>query len=162
MSGQHKHFSVDSEKLWKLGGNFLNSKEGAEALNTGQFKSEERLYLSLMRSTLLKTKMFLPNTSLIRAGEHFDEAYLIVSGECQVTHGQKSYTLGSGGVIGLSEGMVGFPSRYTVIAADSVHAKIIPFHKVESVINNLPHELKSILATIVKRNLTFYQSKPKT
>jgi hypothetical protein len=65
----------------------------------------------------------------------------------------KSYKLGAGSVIGLSEGMVGLASKFSATALTSVQVKIIPFHRVDNVIKNLPDELRAILVTIIKRNL---------
>ena len=97
--------------------------------------------------------MYLPQKSLIKVGEQFDEAYLLVSGEVQIKQGEKTFKLGAGSVLGLSEGMVGLPSRYTATTLSSIQLKIIPFHKVDAVMNVLPPELKAILVTIIKRNL---------
>ena len=146
-------FAVDSEKLSKFETNFLKSKEGSDAISAGELKGEERLFLALLNTHLLNTTMFLPQKSLIKAGEQFDEAYLLVSGEVQIKQGEKNYKLGAGSVLGLSEGMVGLPSRYTATALSSIQVKIIPFHKVDAIMNVLPPELKAILVTIIKRNL---------
>ncbi|MEY3060809.1 MAG: hypothetical protein RL629_198 [Pseudomonadota bacterium] len=146
-------FAVDSEKLSKFDTNFLKSKEGSDAISAGELKGEERLFLALLTTHLLNTTMFLPQKSLIKAGEQFDEAYFIVSGEVQVKQGEKHYKLGAGSVLGLSEGMVGLPSRYTATTLSSIQVKIIPFHKVDAIMNVLPPEVKAILVTIIKRNL---------
>jgi hypothetical protein len=147
-------FAVDHDKLSKLGTNFLNSQEGMQAILSGQFKGEERLYVSMLSTPLLNATMFLPHKVLIRAGEQFEEGFFIVSGEVQITRRDKTYTVGPGSVLGLSEGMVGLPSRYTAVAATSIQLKIIDFHKVDSIINVLPAEVRAILATIIKRILT--------
>jgi CRP-like cAMP-binding protein len=146
-------FAVDSEKLSKFETNFLKSKEGSDAISAGELKGEERLFLALLNTHLLNTTMFLPQKSLIKAGEQFDEAYFLVSGEVQIKQGEKNYKLGAGSVLGLSEGMVGLPSRYTATTLSSIQVKIIPFHKVDAIMNVLPPELKAILVTIIKRNL---------
>ena len=146
-------FAVDSEKLSKYETHFLKSKEGSDAISAGELKGEERLFLALLNTHLLNTTMFLPQKSLIKAGEQFDEAYFIVSGEVQIKQGEKIYKLGAGSVLGLSEGMVGMPSRYTATTLSSIQVKIIPFHKVDAIMNVLPPELKAILVTIIKRNL---------
>jgi CRP-like cAMP-binding protein len=146
-------FAVDSEKLSKFGTNFLKSKEGSDAISAGELKGEERLFLALMNTHLLNTTMFLPQKSLIKAGEQFDEAYFLVSGEVQIKQGEKIYKLGAGSVLGLSEGMVGMPSRYAATTLSSIQVKIIPFHKVDAIMNVLPPEVKAILVTIIKRNL---------
>ncbi len=146
-------FGVDREKLFKLGSNYLKSKEGSDAISAGELKSEERLFLSLLGTHLLNTKMYLPQKSLIKTGEQFEDAYLLVSGEVQIKQGEKFYKLGAGSVLGLSEGMVGLPSKYTATTLISIQVKIIPFHKVDAIMNILPPELKAILVTIIKRNL---------
>ena len=53
-------FAVNAEKLGKLGLNFLRSSEGVEALRSGQLKCEERLFLSLLNTSLLNTTLMLP------------------------------------------------------------------------------------------------------
>ena len=80
-------------------------------------------------------------------------AALVLSGEIQIAQKEKSYKLGAGSVIGLSEGMVGLASKFTATAITSVKVKIIPFHRVDAVIKVLPPELRAILVTIIKRNL---------
>ena len=146
-------FAVDSEKLSKFEANFLKSKEGSDAISAGELKGEERLFLALLNTHLLNTTMFLPQKCLIKAGDQFDEAYFLVSGEVQIKQSEKNYKLGAGSVLGLSEGMVGLPSRYTATALSSIQVKIIPFHKVDAIMNVLPPELKAIMVTIIKRNL---------
>ena len=146
-------FAVDSEKLSKFEANFLKSKEGSDAISAGELKGEERLFLALLNTHLLNTTMFLPQKCLIKAGDQFDEAYFLVSGEVQIKQGEKIYKLGAGSVLGLSEGMVGLPSRYTATTLSSIQVKIIPFHKVDAIMNVLPPELKAIMVTIIKRNL---------
>ena len=146
-------FAVDREKLFKLGANYLKSKEGSDAISAGELKGEERLFISLLGTHLLNTTMYLPQKTLIKVGEQFEEAFFIVSGEVQISQGEKVYNLGSGSVLGLSEGMVGLPSRYTATSLSAIQVKIIPFHKVDAIMNVLPPELKAILVTIIKRNL---------
>ncbi|MEY2948225.1 MAG: hypothetical protein RL084_1622 [Pseudomonadota bacterium] len=146
-------FSVESEKLGKLGVNFLRSSDGAAALKSGLLKGEERLYLSLLGTPLLNATLILPGKKIIEAGHQFEDAYFLVNGEVQIQQGEKSFRLGAGSVLGLAEGMVGLASRYTAIALTSVQVKMIPFHKVDSIVKVLPPELRAILVTIIKRNL---------
>jgi len=146
-------FSIDTEHLGKLGPNFLQSKEGQNALAAGSLKGEDRLFLSLASSSLLNTTLLLPGKKIIERGEQFDDAYLLLSGEVQIVQNDKSYKLGAGSVIGLSEGMVGLASKFSATVLTSVQVKIIPFHRVDAVINVLPAELRAILITIIKRNL---------
>lgn len=153
MTDMNLLFGVDREKLFKLGSNFLKSKHGSDAISAGELKGEERLFLSLLGTHLLNTKMYLPQKNLIEVGEQFEEAYFLVSGEVQIKTGEKLYKLGAGSVLGLSEGMVGLQSRYTATTLSAIQVKIIPFHKVDAIMNILPPELKAILVTIIKRNL---------
>ena len=90
---------------------------------------------------------------MIDSGQQFEEAYFVINGEVQIQQGEKSYRLGAGSVLGLAEGMVGLASRYTATALTSVQVKIVPFHKVDSIVKVLPPELRSIMVTIIKRNL---------
>ena len=146
-------FSIDTERLWKLGPNFLQSKDGQNALASGSLKGEDRLFMALASSSLLNTTLFLPGKKIIQLGEQFEDAYLLLSGEIQIVQNDKSYKLGAGSVIGLSEGMVGLPSKFSATALTSVQVKMIPFHRVDTVIKVLPPELCAILVTIIKRNL---------
>lgn len=138
-------FSVDADRLRKLGPNDLES----ESLN-----SADRFFVSLASSSLLNTTLLLPGMKIVDSGEHFYVAYLVLSGEIQILQKDHAYKLGAGSVIGLSEGMVGQASTFSATALTSVQVKIIPFHRVDAVIKFLPPELRAILLTIIKRNLT--------
>ena len=94
---------------------------------------------------------------MIKPGEPFQIAYLIVSGEVLINHEENTYKLGAGAVFGLSEGIVGMTSKYSATTNTFVEMKIIHFHKVVSIIKFLPLELQAIILTIVKRNLQFYE-----
>ena len=153
MNNNALKFSVDTERLWKLGPNFLQSKDGQNALASESLKSFERIFLSLASSTLLNTTSLLTGKKIIESGKQFDDAYLVLSGEIQILQKEKSYKLGAGSVIGLSEGIVGLASKFSATTLTSVQVKIIPFHRVDAVIEILPAELRAILVTIIKRNL---------
>ena len=109
--------------------------------------------MALAPSSLLNTTLLLPGKKIIELGEQFEDAYFLLSGEVQILQNDKSYKLGAGSVIGLSEGMVGLASKFTATAMTSVKVKIIPFHRVDAVLKVLPPELRAILVTIIKRNL---------
>jgi hypothetical protein len=68
-------FSVDTERLFKLGPNFLQSKDGQKALADGSLKSEDRLFMALSSSTRLNTTLLLPGKKLIELGEQFDDLW---------------------------------------------------------------------------------------
>lgn len=147
-------FSVDAERLWRLEKNSFQSEDGQNTNESENLKSADRFFISLSSCALLNTSLLLPGKKIIEAGENFQLAYLVLSGEIQISQKNKTYKLGSGSVIGLSEGMVGLVSKFSAIALTSVQVKIIPFHRVDAAIKFLPTELREILRTIIKRNLT--------
>jgi CRP-like cAMP-binding protein len=153
MTGNVLKFAVDAKRLWKLGPNSLQYKEGENALASESLKSAERFFISLASSTQLDTTLLLPGKKIIESGEHFHVAYLVLSGEIQILQNDNSYKLGAGSVIGLSEGMVGQASIFSATTLTSVEVKIIPFHRVNDAIKFLPMELRVILLTIINRNL---------
>jgi len=116
--------------------------------------SDERLFLALLDTHLLNVTMLPAKKKIISSGQEFDEAYFITNGEVCATRGDKSFLLGPGAVLGLAEGMVGIPSRYTLTAHTALQVKIIAFHKVDNIVHQLPPEMKSILVSLIKRNLT--------
>ena len=148
-------FTVDTDRLSKYKNNFLKSSSGLDAIQSGELSSDERLFLALLDTNLLNANMVPAEKKIISSGEEFDEAYFITSGEVRATRADKTFFLGPGAVLGLAEGMVGLPSRFTLTAQTALQVKIIPFHKVDNIVHQLPPELKSILVTIIKRNLTF-------
>jgi hypothetical protein len=56
-------------------------------------------------------------------------------------------------VLGLAEGVFNRPSNISVVTTTAVQARLIPFHKVDTMISLLPREMRMILETIVKRTL---------
>jgi len=111
------------------------------------------LFLSLLGTPLLNATLILPGKKIIDAGHQFEDAYFVINGEVQIQQGDKSFRLGAGSVLGLAEGMVGLAARYTATALTPVQVKMIPFHKVDSIVKVLPPELRAIMVTIIKRNL---------
>jgi hypothetical protein len=59
-------FSVDAERLGKLGSNFLQSKEGQDALASGSLKGHDRLFMSLASSSILNTTLFIPGKKSLK------------------------------------------------------------------------------------------------
>jgi hypothetical protein len=66
---------------------------------------------------------------------------------------EKLEKLASGSVLGLSEAKVALPFKYTATSVSSLQFKIIPFHKVDSIIKGWLPEFRAILVTIIKRHL---------
>lgn len=100
-------FSVDTVKLNKYKNNFLKSSAGIDAIQAGELSGEERLFMALLDSNLLNLNTVPAQQKIIRAGEEFDEAFIITNGEVLLSRGEKSFRLGPGAVLGLAEGMVG-------------------------------------------------------
>lgn len=146
-------FAIDLEKLKSLGINDPRSAAALEMILDKSLTSDQRLFLSLWGSHLLKTVLFEPKQKIITAGSLVEEGYLIISGSLVGIEDDHIYRLGPGAVLGLAEGVINRPSKMTVITATSVQARLIPFHKIDSVISLLPKEVRGILYTIVKRTL---------
>lgn len=75
----------------------VNDPRTAAALNLIKSKSlssDQRLYLSLWGSTLLKTTMFEAKKKIITAGSLVEEGYLIISGSLVGVEGDHIYRFG--------------------------------------------------------------------
>lgn len=147
-------FSIDAERLWKLEQNSLQYDKEQNSVEFENLKSADRFFISLASSALLNTSYLPSKKKIIEFGEKFQVAYLVLSGEIQISQSNKSYKLGAGSVIGLSEGMVGLASKFSATTLTSVQVKMIPFHRVDAAIKFLPTELREILRNIIKRNLS--------
>jgi hypothetical protein len=146
-------FAVDSDRLKSFGIIDPRSAHTLEIFKSGLLTSDERLYLSLWGSSLLSSISFEPKRKIIAAGEIVDQAYLIVSGTLVGTEGDDIYRFGPGSVLGLAEGIVNKPSKYSVITVTAVQARVIPLHRIDAIVAKLPLEVRSILQTIIKRTL---------
>lgn len=153
MSQVSSSFSIDLEKLKALGITDPRTTTAAGLIRSKSLSSDQRLFLSLWGSTLLKTTVFEPKRKILAAGSLVEEGYLIVSGSLVGVEGEHIYRFGPGAVLGLAEGMINRPSKLSVITTTTVQARLIPFHKVDAIISLLPREMKAILQTIVKRTL---------
>ena len=146
-------FSVDSERLKGFGIMDSRSAHTLETFKSGQLTSDERLYLSLWGSQLLSSMSFEPKRKIISAGETIEQAYLIVSGTLVGTQGDDIYRFGPGSVLGLAEGIINQPSKYSVITVTAVQARVIPLHRIDAIVAKLPLEVRSIMQTVIKRTL---------
>ena len=153
MSQVSSSFAIDLEKFKNLSINDPRSPAARDLIKSKLLSSDQRLFLSLLGSTLLKTKLFEPKKKIIAAGTLVEEGYLIVTGSLVGVQGKQIYRFGPGAVLGLAEGIINRPSKISVVTTTAVQARLIPFHKVDTVISLLPNEMKGILQTIVKRTL---------
>lgn len=146
-------FGLDLERLRGLGITDPRSTDAMKILQSGQLGSDERLFLSLWGSKHLNTAFFEPKKRIFKAGAAVEEAYIVTSGSVVALSSGKVFRFGPGSVLGLAEGLMNKPSEMTVVTTTTVQAKVIPFHKIDSVIAKLPSEVKAILETILKRTL---------
>ena len=153
MSQVSSSFAIDIEKLRGMGVNDPRTAAALNLIKSKSLSSDQRLYLSLWGSTLLKTTMFESKKKIIAAGSLAEEGYLIISGSLVGVEGDHIHRFGPGSVLGLAEGVINHPSKMSVITTTAVQARMIPFHKVDTIISLLPKEMKAILQTIVKRTL---------
>ena len=153
MSQISPSFAIDLEKLKGLGITDPRTSAALDLIRSKLLSSDQRLFLSLWGSNLLKTTIFESRKKIISAGSLVEEGYLIISGSLVGVEGEQIYRFGPGAVLGLAEGMINCPSKISVITTTAVQARLIPFHKVDNIIASLPQEMKAILQTIVKRTL---------
>ncbi len=146
-------FAVDSDRLKGFGILDPRSAHALEIFKSGTLTSDERLYLSLWGSALLSSISFEPKRRIIAVGETVEQAYLVVSGTLVATQGDDIYRLGPGAVLGLAEGVINQPSKYSVISVTAVQARVIPLHRIDAIVAKLPLEVRSILQTVIKRTL---------
>jgi CRP-like cAMP-binding protein len=146
-------FAIDLGKLKSLDNSDPRSTEELDLIRSKSLTSDQRLFMSLRDSTLLKTALFEPKKRIISAGSLVDVGYVIVSGSLVGVEGEQIYRFGPGAVLGLAEGMINQTSKISVITTTSVQARLIPFDKIDAIISVLPNEMKAILKTIINRTL---------
>jgi CRP-like cAMP-binding protein len=153
MTESSANFEIDIEHLHALGVVDPNSPKSLEIFSSGQLTSNERLYFSLWGSKLLSTTSFDAKKKIYQEGEDIAVAYFIVSGNLLAITGNQIERLGPGSVLCLAEGLAGLTAPKTVVTVTPVQARIIPLHKVDHMVPNLPHAIRQIIRTTVKRTL---------
>ena len=146
-------FEIDVEHLNELGVVDANSPKSMDIFASGKLNSNERLYFSLWGNKLLSTASFEAKKKIFQQGEDVAVAYFIVSGSLLAVNGQIIERLGPGSVLCLAEGLAGLPAPKTVVTVTPVQARIIPLHKVDHMVPNLPHAIRQTIRTTVKRTL---------
>ena len=153
MTESSANFEIDIENLHALGVVDPNSPKSLEIFSSGQLTSNERLYFSLWGSKLLSTASFDAKKKIYQEGEDIAVAYFIVSGNLLAIIGNQIERLGPGSVLCLAEGLAGLTAPKTVVTVTPVQARIIPLHKVDHMVPNLPDAIRQIIRTTVKRSL---------
>lgn len=146
-------FAVKIDRLQKMGVVDPTSPKSIEIYKSGKLTSNERLYFSLWGSKELTSVAFNSKQKIFTAGDVVDTAYFVVSGFLLGVEGDNVYRLGPGSVIGLAEGMVNLPIRMTVVCTTAVHARNIPLHKVDRIIETMPDAAKGFFKTAINRIL---------
>jgi len=146
-------FEIDVDHLKELGVVDANSPKSMDIFASGKLNSNERLYFSLWGSNFLSTASFEAKKKIFQQGEDVAVAYFIVSGSLLAVNGQIIERLGPGSVLCLAEGLAGLPAPKTVVTVTPVQARIIPLHKVDQMVPNLPHAIRQTIRTTVKRTL---------
>jgi len=152
-------FEIDIEHLHALGVEHPNSPKSLDIFASRQLNSNERLYFSLWCSTLLSTASFGTQHKIFQQGEDVVVAYFIVSGSLLAVKDKHIERLGPGSVLCLAEALAGLQAPKTVITVTPVQARIIPLHKVDHVVPNLPNAIRQIIRTTVKRTLAMKELK---
>jgi CRP-like cAMP-binding protein len=147
------NFEIDIEHLHTLGVVDPNSPKSLDIFASGQLSSNERLYFSLWGNKLLSTASFDAKKKIFQEGEDIAVAYFIVSGNLLAIKGNHIERLGPGSVLCLAEGLAGLTAPKTVVTVTPVQARIIPLHKVDHMVPNLPNAIRQIIRTTVKRTL---------
>ena len=153
MTESSANFEIDIEHLHALGVVDPNSPKSLEIFSSGQLTSNERLYFSLWGSKLLSTASFDAKKKIYQEGEDIAVAYFIVSGNLLAIQGNQIERLGPGSVLCLAEGLAALTAPKTVVTVTPVQARIIPLHKVDHMVPNLPNAIRQIIRTTVKRTL---------
>jgi CRP-like cAMP-binding protein len=146
-------FAVEIDRLHQMGVIDPTSPKSIEIYKSGKLNSNERLYFSLWGSKEFSSVAFNSKQKIFTAGDEVDTAYFIVSGFLLGVDGPNIYRLGPGSVIGLAEGMVNQPIKMTVVCTTAVHARAIPLHKVDRIIEKMPEAAKGFFKTAINRIL---------
>lgn len=147
-------FQVDTDKLNGLEIQDPYSTANLAIFKSGQLSSNERLYFSLLSSPLLSSVSVKSNSKLLTQGQELSCAYLVVTGELLSIQNDQVQRLGPGSVLGLAEGLSGMRYNKTIVTVSPVQARVIPLHKVDSILPKLPLIMRKIIQTTANRTLT--------
>jgi CRP-like cAMP-binding protein len=146
-------FQVDIAHLHALGISDPYSPESIAIYKSGKLSSNERLYFSLWSSKFFSAISFPAKSKILIQGQELSDAYFVVKGEMLAIQGAQVERLGPGSVLGLAEGLSGLHYNKTIVALTPVQARVIPLHKVDGILPQLPLFMRQIIQTTVKRTL---------
>ena len=147
------HFSVAHSDIKLTGTGNPLSCETVETNDAVGLTAEDRLFFHLRQNTHLDRCAFNPGDQISVRGERVHLAHIIISGSVTASDTSNNFTLGSGSVIGLAEGMANLPHSFTVIAKDAVHTRSIPIADAQQELVRLNTGLRGICRTAVVRTL---------
>ncbi len=146
-------FSVDVEKLHKLGMVDPHSKESLDIFQSGHLTAEERLYFTLWSCRMLSAVNLSEGQRLLAEGDDVATGYFLIEGGAMYVSGNTAYRLGPGAVIGVAEGMARRPMRFDVYITKSTRAMSIPLYQADAAFANLPPTMRGIFSTVTGRTL---------
>ena len=110
----------------KLGDAYARSESDRHGLN-----SEQLTFLKLQASRKLSSGVFDAGQKLTsQSGDHLGSAFVILKGEVEGTSNGRRYRLGTGGVVGLAEGLSDAPFAWTLSALNHVTVLVLPISKI--------------------------------
>jgi CRP-like cAMP-binding protein len=149
-------FGINTQKLSKIGAIDNNGVPLSHVDHDTKLSSEEHLFSRLRSSSFLRSVIFNKGQTLIRQGEMFEDAHVIFQGKVRVTVGDSFFYMGPGAVIGLSEGIAGVPSRWTIQAETLLNTRTISIKKTIDEIRVTDSGLRSICRVTVMRTLDIH------
>ena len=149
------HFEVDKGHFAEVIGINPESNAWQETCERLNLSSAQRIFFALERSLDLHTHIFKPGEIIAREGQEVDDAHIIMNG--YVTVSQKSgkeFSVGSGGVFGLAEGVMDLHHAYTVTAEGMVTTSVISMAKVHRELPKIHKGLQGIERCTMMRILS--------
>ena len=146
-------FSIDTNKFNSLAFSASGRKHSFEYYTNLDMNCDERLLFQIMAHPDLKTTLFDPGNVLMIKDEFVSTAHVVVSGFVEIFHSDRSYIVGPGAVIGLSEGMAGVKSACKVQAKTAVNTRILPIDITLRDVGRANNSVKAIFRILVSRIL---------
>lgn len=148
-----RHFSVNLAQLKLVGAGNTLSPKAVQLADLYGLCTEDRLFLGLWQNNSLDAAVFNPGDRIAVRGDRVHSAYVVVSGDMKASDQQNSFTLGSGSVIGLAEGMGNLPHALTITATTTVKTRIIHIGQARQVLLQINTGLRGIFRTAIARTL---------
>ncbi|MFM1879926.1 MAG: hypothetical protein RLZZ344_160 [Pseudomonadota bacterium] len=146
-------FNIDRTRFKGLSLTQSQSKSTFEFFDQYDMSSLERMFYRVWATARLRTGLFSPGQSIMKARQIPDTAYVVVLGEVEVQDEENTFVLGPGSTIGLAEGLCDLPLRYSYTATSVVNVKIIPIPSAIREIERANPGLKGICRLTVQRIL---------